>query len=205
MRFVLIAISIFVFLNGNAQKYLDGENFRFGVKIGTSFSTLIGDELENPKPRFGYLAGIYYKQKIGNKIGIYSEFTGNVRGSNFSNGIDGYSGIHLFSLELPVAFAIDIKEDKTISLGPQVSYYPASSLFVGDNRKTEIDGLGFKPFDLKAVIYYTKSYDIISLHTGFKFGLRNINQNIDFGDRIKPATGNGGLIRLICLDFALIF
>lgn len=205
MRFVLLTISIFAVLCGYAQKYPEGENFRFGLKVGTSFSTLLGDELENPRPRFGYLAGIYYKQKIGPSLGVYTEFTGNVRGSNFSNGIDGYSGIHLFSLELPVALAIDIKEDKTISIGPQISYYPASSLYVGQNRKTEDDGLGFEPFDVKAVLYYTKSYEVVSLHMGFKFGLRNINRDLDFGDKVKPATGNGGLVRLVCLDLALIF
>jgi hypothetical protein len=187
-----------------AQTLPEGDNFKFGLKVGLSGSTLLGDELKNPRPRFGYLAGIYYKQRIKNNWSIYSELTGNVRGSNFKNGADGYSGIHLFTIEMPLTLVYQFKENHNVSIGPQVSWITASSLFVGSNRKTALDGLGFKPIDFGLSAFYTRSYEVVSIQTGVNIGYRNINRNINF-ENIKPETGNGGIVRILSFDVAFIF
>lgn len=187
-----------------AQTLPEGDNFKFGLKVGLSGSTLLGDELKNPRPRFGYLAGIYYKQRIKNNWSAYAELTGNVRGSNFKNGADGYSGIHLFNIEMPLNLVYQIKEIHSVSIGPKISWITASSLFVGSNRKTALDGLGFKPIDFALTAFYTRSYEVISIQTGVNIGYRNINQNINF-ENIKPETGNGGVIRILSFDVAFIF
>ena len=89
------------------------KNTNFGIKLGISASTMFGGELANPTPLMGYVAGIYYHNKLDKKLIHYQ--TGldlRLRGSNFNN-VNAtqenrtYSRIGIISVDIPLNLLIE--------------------------------------------------------------------------------------------------
>ena len=54
---------------------------KVGIKTNINISTLIGSELQNPRPKFGYTAGPYIIFNPENRWSLYTEAVGSFRGS----------------------------------------------------------------------------------------------------------------------------
>ncbi|MGB0850108.1 MAG: hypothetical protein ACPGTP_02580 [Bacteroidia bacterium] len=187
-----------------AQTPSNNQN-KLGVKTSINLSSLTGNELQNPRLKYGYTAGAYYIYNANEKWNVYSELVGNFKGSKFRNGDTGYSEIALFYVDLAVLPMYKLNGEDAISFGPYASYLGLSSLYVGPKKKAEdIDKMGISPWDAGFATYYTKHNKIAAFQVGAKIGLKNANENVFFEDYF-PKTGNGGFIRNISLEIGVLF
>ncbi len=204
MRLILVSL-LFVFSPYLYGQNNDSEN-KLGIKTSINASTIFGSELINPRFKYGYTAGAYYQYSINKKWAFQTEFLGNFKGSKFKNGIGKYSKIATFYLDLPLLAVRHLDNNKTQSLliGPSISYLALSSLFIGQQKKAELNVLDLKDMDFGVAIYYQKNSKIASFQIGAKIGLTNVNNGINFVD-IKPATGNNGTIKNLGLEIGFLF
>lgn len=205
MRYTLVAISILLTLASIGQTSPSSDH-KLGIKTSINFSSLLGNELTNPRPKFGYVAGPYYHYKPKNKWSFYTEILGDFRGSNFNNQDTGYARIALsyITLSLMPTYAIE-ETNKSISLGPYISYLGLASLYIGEQRKPNLsDNLGFSDIDLGIAAYFTIKGKNVSFQTGPKIGLLDVNRDVNF-DGVSPKTGTGGIIRNISLEIGMLF
>lgn len=203
MRILLVFILSIGLLGSFAQSGAN-TNHKLGIKTSFNLSMLLGDELENPRPKYGYTAGAYYHFNYEKKWSLYTEFTGSFRGSRFSNGDTGYSKIALFYLDLAAMPAYKIDDKRKISFGPYVSYLGLSSVFKGEQKKAYLNDIGIGPLDAGLGAYYTIQGPIVGFQVGGKIGLVNANQEVNFVD-LSPATGTNGFIRNFSLEIGMIF
>lgn len=160
-----------------ASIFSQSNSSSIGVTIGPSIVSLRGNEIIKKfhEPRFSYSTGIFYKQKIKNKISLIYEFNYENKGSitkgklnNLNNPIE----IVAFDIKnkydyinLPILFnyCFGNKENIYTNIGPFVSClikaksnynYPINNLYSNDNTKSfkKIDygfsiGLGYKIFN----------------------------------------------------------
>lgn len=197
----------FVALSARSQRYPNKDKYTIGIKTGTCFSSLIGKELQNPKVKFGFQGGVYYRQRLGSSLHLLTELNASFRGSNFNNGTTGYNRISLLNLDLPVELMIDLskrKNEHLIFLGPQLTYLAKSDLYVNPDNVSKYQNLDLKPFDIMAVVGYHYNGYYMGWQIAAKYGLTDINDGIMFKD-VKPVTGTGKLIRNISLELAMFF
>jgi hypothetical protein len=206
----------------NMEDIEDFEKKNLGLRMGISFNTILGTELVNPRPFFGYAGGFYYQKQLlrGRPYWLYTEASLRFAGSNFSNYelSSDYNKITQLYLDLPVLLKINLsgsrRDDKgrNLLLGPQVGHLLRSAIYVGELKRPKNhlvwwqrwDNLAFAPFDLNAVASYEISRAQHSFMITARCGLININRGIYFED-VTPATGKGGTIRNASLDFSLLF
>lgn len=201
--FAIIFALVFV-KSGFTQSYPENQNFKISIKMGANMSTLVGTELQNPRPKISYHAGVYYLQKLSNSLALYTEFGGAIKGSKFKNGLDEYNRVNLFELSLPVMLNFEIKENQVFGLGVAPTTYPISSVYLQGKSQTHQNKLGLKPIGLDIVTGYTKYYDVIALQILASYGVININDNLYF-DKAKPLTGKGGTIYPVSLSINILF
>jgi hypothetical protein len=121
------------------------KNTNFGIKLGISASTMFGGELANPEPLMGYVAGIYYHNKLDKKLIHYQ--TGldlRLRGSNFNNVNETqenrtYSRIGIISVDIPLNLLIKVGEftkvkANHIMFGIQPGYIFRSVVYIGADQ-----------------------------------------------------------------------
>ena len=205
MRILYILILLLGGVRAYAQNSTPSDH-KVGLKTSINFSTLLGDELSRPRPKFGYVAGPYYHYKPTNKWSLYTELLGDFKGSNFSNGDTGYARVALSYITLGMLPTYTLPEsNKTVGVGPYVSYLGLASVYVGQQRKpNQSDKLGFANFDLGLAAYYTIKGQAVSFQVGGKIGLLDVNNDVRF-ESVSPITGTGGLIRNISLDLGMLF
>lgn len=203
MRILLVSIFSLAMLGTFAQGSSSSKH-KVGVKTSFNLSLLLGDELQNPRPKFGYTAGVYCQFNNENTWSLYSEITGSFRGSKFSNGDTGYSKIALFYLDVAAMPSYTIDDKQKIAFGPYASYLGLSSVFKGEQKKAYLNDIGIGPLDAGIGAYYTIQGPIVGFQVGGKFGLSNANKDVNFVD-LSPATGNGGFIRNFSLEIGMIF
>jgi hypothetical protein len=204
MRNILTMIIIGILSTASAQNTVS-ENHKLGIKTSVNIATLLGEELQNPRPKFGYTAGAYYIRNQKKTWSIYSELAASFKGSKFANGDTGYSRISLFYLDLAVLPRYTFKENKhTISAGPYASYLALSSLYLGATPKPESSDLNFRPFDIGIAAFYTIPGTVASFQVGGKLSLIDANGGVNFVGAF-PATGTGGLIRSVNFEIGMLF
>jgi hypothetical protein len=180
-------------------------NHKLGIKTSINISTLIGNELKNPRPKFGYTAGAYHIYKPQESWSLYSEITASFRGSKFSNGDTGYSRISLFYLDLAVLPRYTIKKSKhSISAGPYASYLALSSLYLGVTQKPETSELNFRPYEVGLALFYHQTGKTVGFQLGAKLSLTDSNDGVNFIGAF-PASGTGKAIRNLSIEVGLLF
>jgi hypothetical protein len=200
-RLPLIWTLLCFVLIGNAQ---DETKNRLGIKTNINISTLLGSELENPRPKFGYTAGAYFRYYISNKSGLYTEFVGNFKGSRFKNGIGEYNKIALFYLDLPLMYEYKLNDKNSILGGINPSFLAMSSMFLDGQQKAASNRINLMPFDWGPAFYYHAYGKAVGFQAGVKVGLSNINNGINF-ENINPPTGNGGSIQNLSFELGMLF
>ena len=169
-----IALSIFAFVNANAQSVA----FKAGY---THSNVIVSPEPANIfTPKETFHAGIAIKDiKLTDKIGLQPEFLYSMQG--FKVASVGNVGIHYLSVPLLVTFPV--AEGLELQVGPQVSYMVNSRVgVVNDLFSITYKGL-FNDFDAGAVagVEYKVS-DNISLGGRYYLGMTNVNKDFSFGD-----------------------
>lgn len=207
LRIILLA---FLWLNiesAEAQLYQDKEKNHIGMKAGASFSTLGGDELQNPTPRFSFQGGVFVKQQIHPALHLQFEGLATFRGSKFNNGKNRYERISLFYLDFPAYLYVDVSKrtnKHTVFFGPQSSFLLNSEVYVNGGAKALYRDLNLKPFDLMAVAGYQHNGYYTGFQAALKAGCFDINDGLLFKD-VLPETGSGKTIRNLSLEFSFLF
>jgi hypothetical protein len=197
----------FVAVSARSQRYPDKDKYTIGIKTGTAFSSLIGKELQNPRVKFGFQGGVYYRQKLRSSLHLLTELNASFRGSNFDNGKTGYNRISLLNLDLPITLMIDVSKKKNehlIFFGPQLTYLAKSDLYVNPDNVSKYQNLDLKPWDVMAVAGYHYNGYYMGWQIAAKYGLTDINDGIKFID-VSPVTGTGKLIRNVSLELSMFF
>ena len=169
-----IALSIFAFVNANAQSV--------AFKVGYTHSDIIVSpepaNIFTPKETFH--AGIAIKDlKLSDKIGFQPEVLYSMQG--FKVASIGNVGIHYLSVPLLITFPV--AEGLELQVGPQVSYMVNSRVgVVNDLFSITYKGL-FHNFDAGAVagVEYKVS-DNISLGGRYYLGMTDVNKDFSFGN-----------------------
>ncbi|MEN8732168.1 MAG: outer membrane beta-barrel protein [Bacteroidia bacterium] len=201
MREILVILTMVMSCACYAQS---SNGNKLGIKTSINLSTLLGDEFQNPRPKYGYTAGAFYQINPQKKWSMYTELVGSFRGSRFSNGDTGYSKVALFYMDVAAMPSYKIDEKKKVSLGPYLSYLALSSMFKGAQQKAFLNDIGVRPIDLGLAAYYSTQGPIVGFQVGAKLGLLDANNGVNFTD-VLPPTGTGGFIRNLSLEIGMLF
>ncbi len=214
-----------MFYGAHAQNGSADKEPNYGMKMGIGFHSFHGEELKNPTPTLGYVAGLYIhdnlaKGRVNYQAGLDIRF----RGSNFDNANTGdtaintaYTKIGLVSLDMPlmILYSLDpSKKEKApfLTLGVQLSYILRSTVYIGPNKiplNSKVytqtwDNLPLKPIDIQASIGFQQKVADVGFQVNLTFGLSNLNNNFKI-DNISPVTGTGKSIGTWGLEGAIIF
>ena len=205
MRFYLILIINLSLYSAVSAQDAVSDNHKLGIKTSINISTLVGYELQNPRPKFGYTAGAYHIYNQQKAWSLFSELAASFRGSKFSNGDTGYSEISLFYLDVAVMPRYTFKgSNHSISSGPYASYLALSSLYLGATQKPKTSDLNFSPYDAGLATFYHLKGTAVGLQVGAKLSLTNANDGVNFIG-VFPTTGTGGIIRNLSFEIGLLF
>ncbi len=158
----------------------DGK-YKYGIKLGVQFSTLLGNENENNLTRFGINGGVYLRKKFKNeKWGYQVELNGSLRGSYFKGGPNDYSLIRLVYLDLPTLFFVNVSKNQNnkILFGPQFSYLLTSAIYKGEASVAYNSEPNLNKFDILACAGYQVRLGHVAIQSLFKYGLININNGL---------------------------
>lgn len=190
-----------------AQLYQDKEKNHIGMKVGTAFTLLGGEELLNPVPKFSFQGGVFVRQQLHPSLHLQLEGLASFRGSRFNNGVERYQRISLFYLDFPVYLYTDIskrKNEHLLFFGPQTSFLLNSEVYVDTEAKARYRDLALKPYDIMAVAGYQHNGYYTGFQAAVKVGCFDINNGLKFED-VLPETGTGKTIRNLALEFSFLF
>lgn len=196
-----------------------------GLKMGVGAYSFYGDELKNPRPMLGYVAGLYYhnpleKGRFHYQAGLDLRF----RGGSFKNAQPGdtatntaYTQISLVSVDVPLQLLISTnlkkqREALFITMGATASYLFRSVVYVGPNKiplnqsqyMQTWDNLPLKPVEVLLSVGVQQRFVTVGYSVNLNVGIRNLNDNFLI-QGISPATGNGLHIGTWSLEASLLF
>jgi len=224
-KFALTILAFFsLWISATAQESTNDWS-NLGLKMGIGAYSFYGDELKNPRPMFGYVAGLYYHSPL--EKGRFHLQTGldlRFRGGNFANAREGdtaigtaYTKISLVSLDLPVQLLISTNLEKQrealfVTLGAQASYLLRSVLYVGPDQiplnqsvyMQTWDNLPLKPIELLLSVGVQQRFVTVGYAISLNMGITNLNDNFLI-QGISPASGNGLGIGTWSLEASLLF
>jgi hypothetical protein len=206
------------------------ERLNYGLKLGMGFSTMLGGELENPRPYFGPSAGFFwYTKEKKSPLAFQTGFEGSLRGSNFANTNDQFPGggnsnyrrIGIISADIPLLLNYRLgpkKEDmyRCVQLGVLVSGILKSTVYLGPDKLPaqhyldstshlyRWENLPLRPLEFAAVLGYQNRRGVAGWQVQLKAGLNNMNDNFKL-PYAYPVTGRGRSIRTASLNFSLVF
>lgn len=224
-KFALTILAFFsLWISATAQESTNDWS-NLGLKMGIGAYSFYGDELKNPRPMFGYVAGLYYHSPL--EKGRFHLQTGldiRFRGGNFANAREGdtaigtaYTKISLVSLDLPVQLLISTNLEKQrealfVTLGAQASYLMRSVLYLGPDQiplnqsvyMQTWDNLPLKPIELLLSVGVQQRFVTVGYAISLNMGITNLNDNFLI-QGISPASGNGLGIGTWSLEASLLF
>jgi hypothetical protein len=169
-----IALSVFAFVNANAQSVA----FKAGY---THSDIIVSPEPANIfTPKETFHAGIVIKDiKLTNKIGLQPELLYSMQGFKVA-GV-GNVGIHYLSVPLLVTFPVT--DGLELQVGPQVSYMVNSRVgVVSDLFSVTYNGL-FHKIDAGAVAGMEfKASENISIGGRYYLGMTDVNKDFSLGN-----------------------
>jgi len=215
-KFILVILISFGFSQAFAQKYLDGDRFKVGLKAGLVLSTISGDAFAKASIKNGFTGGLYYRYKLKGIFHFQSELNAMIRGARFKNtGPDGYTKVNLLYIDAPQLILMDLKKNDHTNcavLGVQPSLLMQSWVYTPYwQLSPAARGIALNGGDLYAVFGYQLNKQIVGIQSVVKIGLTNINRGLNMYDvsepskPILPATNNSGIVRNISWEVTLSF
>lgn len=156
------------------------EEHEYGIRFGLSTSTLLGGELDNPRPLFGLNGAAYYRYRYTLKAAIQVEAGVSMRGSKFSNNTGEYSSIRMYSVDAPVLWVRALNTARTthLLLGAQYSYLFNPEIYIKPNSVANVKRPDLKEHDIAAVAGTQFYMGFVGLQIVAKYGLVNINNGL---------------------------
>jgi hypothetical protein len=166
------------------------ETHKYGIRFGLSTSSMLGGELDNPRPLVGLNGAAYYRYLYTPKAAVQVEAGISMRGSNFSNSTGQYSAIRLYCIDVPVLWVRALNEKRTshLLLGAQYSYLFNPEIYIKPNKIAEANRPKLKDYDIMAVAGTQFYAGFVGFQLMAKYGFMNINNGLIPG--LNPAFKN---------------
>jgi hypothetical protein len=111
------------------------EKLKAGVKMGSGVGMMVGQELQNPRPKYIITGGAYLRYLFSKHWSLQPEVNVNFRGSNFNNGDGQYSSITEYALDVPLLIMYGLTKQNTVNIlaGAQYSHTLNRSMYLKDS------------------------------------------------------------------------
>ncbi|MFV7235983.1 MULTISPECIES: porin family protein [Flavobacterium] len=196
-KYILTAVTVFVFALTNAQKV------NFGAKAGLNVANLTG-YFPDSSPLIGFNAGIFTEIKITDKFAVQPELLFSTQGNKMKIPVLDASSVFLYSydgkwnlsyLNLPVMAKYYILDKLSIEAGPQIGLLLSAKAKYSSDRALPSLNTSTSEYDIKN---YLKSIDLglnfgavydvsknLSVNFRYNLGLANINNEPMSSSNIK--------------------
>ncbi|MES2689111.1 MAG: outer membrane beta-barrel protein [Bacteroidota bacterium] len=166
------------------------ETHEYGIRFGLGTSTMLGGELDNPRPLIGLNGAAYYRYKYRPKAAIQVEGGVSMRGSTFANGTGEYSSITMYYIDVPLLWVRSLNQKGTnnLLLGAQYSYMLNPDIYIDPSSIADSQTPKFKTSDVMAVAGAQFYVGFVGFQLVAKYGLVDINDGLITG--LKPAFKN---------------
>lgn len=166
------------------------ETHEYGIRFGLSTSTMLGGELDNPRPLIGLNGAAYYRYKYRPKAAIQVEGGFSMRGSTFANNTGEYSSITMYYIDVPLLWVRSLNQKGTnhLLLGAQYSYMINPDIYLNGKSIPESETPKLKKSDVMAVAGAQFYLGFVGFQLVAKYGLIDINNGLISG--LKPALKN---------------
>ena len=192
---------------GDSFEWLKGdmnEEQEFGIRLGTNTTTMLGGELDNPRPMFGLNGAVYYRKKVSPKNAFQLDLAVSLRGSNFANPVGEYNKLVTYYLDFPLTWVRSINANNSTHLiaGLQYAHLLNTSIFINPNSVAENEKPKLKPNDVLLVAGTQFYGDFVGFQIVAKYGLLNINNGLISG--LNPMLKNKDIHNFV-LEINLLF
>ena len=180
------------------------EDQEFGIRLGTNTTTMLGGELDNPRPMFGLNGAVYYRKKVSQKNAFQLDLAVSLRGSNFANPVGEYNKLVTYYLDLPLTWIRSINANNSAHFiaGLQYSHLLNTSIFIKPNAVAENEKPKLKPYDV-LLVAGTQFYGaFVGFQIVAKYGLLDINNGLISG--LNPLLKNKDIHNFV-LEINLLF
>jgi hypothetical protein len=180
------------------------EQLKAGIKFGTGVSTLLGNELSNPRPSYMISGGAYLRYRFKKHWFVQPEANIAFKGSNFNNGTLQYESLRMYYVDVPVLLMRGLNEQNTSNVfaGLQYSRVLNASIYLKDEPLPESSSPAIKNDDLAAVAGAQFHTPFVGFQIAVKYGLIDINNGI-LPNLNPPNTGKD--IHHFVVEFNLLF
>jgi hypothetical protein len=180
------------------------EDQEFGIRLGTNTTTMLGGELDNPRPMFGLNGAVYYRKKVSPKNAFQLDLAVSLRGSNFANPVGEYNKLVTYYVDFPLTWVRSINANNSTHLitGLQYSHLLNTSIFIKPNTFAETEKPKLKLNDVLLVAGTQFYGDFVGFQILAKYGLLNINNGLISG--LNPLLKNKDIHNFV-LEINLLF
>lgn len=204
----------------------DDITFRqIGLRLGTGMYSMFGGELQNPRPKIGFQAGLYlYGKKAEKKLNWQTGFEASFSGSNFKNedsasGVpssSNYTQIGLIQLDIPllVNFRVAGYKDNrytVVQAGIMPGAIISSVVYVGPEKRplqqtnlNRWENLPLQPVNLMGVVGFQHLGGQAGISIRLRASLLDMNKNFVLPG-LLPATGTGKYIGTWGAELGFLF
>jgi hypothetical protein len=156
------------------------EQLKVGVKLGTGAGMMLGNELQNPRPKYMISGGAYLRYRFSKRWSIQPEANITFKGSNFKNGDGQYESISGYAVDIPVLLMVGLTPENRVNVfaGMQYSRTLGRSLYLKGSLVPDDSSLGMHRDDWAAVVGSQFQTPFVGFQVAVKYGLRDLNTGL---------------------------
>jgi opacity protein-like surface antigen len=173
-------------LTASAQAEADNtedKSVSFGVKGGVNFSSMTGEDIDNPDSRTSFHVGALVEIPVSDMFSVQAEAMYSGKGFDFEyEGTDGDNAeLQLDYIDVPVLAKIYVTKGLSIEAGPQISFLINEELDSNPNSDSgdiDLDSAESVDFGLAGGLSFQTDMGIFA--TGrYSYGLSEIYKDVD--------------------------
>ena len=197
MKRIFSIVILFVFVLCISKSY--AQNFNSGMKLGTNFTQVDGDNLGGYK-KIGFTGGLFVNYNFDDRNAVQFEILYSTKGSRSSLNIKSESytdyQIRLNYIDLPVLYSLEVMDKLRLETGLMPSVLIKGDELINGGSEQAVE---FKRLDLGYLIGATFLFsESFSITGRFSYSLLNIRKT-DINDTMHSLLGRGQFNNVISL------
>jgi hypothetical protein len=180
------------------------EQLKVGVKMGTGAGMMVGDKLQNPRPKYVISGGGYLHYRFSKHWSLQPEINFSFRGSNFANGDNEYTSITMYTADFPLLIMLGLNEKNraNVFVGGQYSHTLNRAMYTKGGVVPESPTPAMHNDDWFAVAGAQFHTPFLGFQIAAKYGLRDLNTGLS--PTMKPVNASGEIHQAI-LELNILF
>lgn len=156
------------------------EQLKVGVKMGTGAGMMVGQELQNPRPKYVITGGAYLHYRFSKHWSLQPEANVSFRGSNFNNGDNQYASITEYALDLPLLIMCGLTKQNTVNVfvGGQFSHTLNRAMYLKDAVVPASPTPSMRHENWFAVLGGQFHTPFIGFQVALKYGITDMNTGL---------------------------